>query len=66
MRWPYPVRLGVLVLGVVAIQLDGGEVVVDLADVQAELFDGQKNQGRLDFVTMIGEAFQGTADAVVV
>jgi hypothetical protein len=60
------VRLGLLVVGVVAIQLDGGEVVVDLADVQAELLDGSQDQGSLDLVAVVGEAFQGHADAVVV
>ena len=54
-------------LGLVdAIQLDGGQVVVDLGDVELELLDRLEDQGGLDGRGVVGESLQGAAETVVV
>jgi hypothetical protein len=48
------------------VQLDGGDVVVDLVDVEPEPLDRLEDQGGLDGGGMFGEAFQGASEPVVV
>jgi hypothetical protein len=48
------------------VQLDSGQVVMDLGDVQVELLDRLQDQGGLDVPGMLVEPLQGASEPVVV
>jgi hypothetical protein len=48
------------------VQLGGGEVIVDLADIELEVFDRLEDRSGLDRGSMRGEALQGASESVIV